>query len=407
MTSLKNNFKTMFKGTLLSQLIPIAFTPVLTRIFTPDDFGLFAFYLSIVTIICAFNSGKYEQSLPLVKNQEQADSLTIATFIVIGVITIFLYIPIYLISLFSFESLNKLGNLIWFLPISAGLMSIYQTLTYWHNRKSNFYRISKNLYIQSLVNVLSSLFMGLMNFKTGLIFGDLFAKLYSSLNLFEVFRKTNWQIIKENYSRYSDSPKFLVPATLLNSSAKQLPIIIFGLLFLPKVIGYLLIAQRVFQGPIGIVSTSLSQALLNKMSVEFKETGNCIHTYNKSLLFLALIPLPAALIIYLFIESLVVTFFGKNWIELSLLIKILLPFYYIYFISGTLNIVLIATGKKKINLLMQTIYFVFTVILIGLCYIFKFNSTQAILAYSITSSLSFLISLCISYKISKGIKNAK
>lgn len=402
MASLKNNFKTMLTGTMLSQLIPIAFTPVLTRIFTPDDFGIFAFYLSIVVIICAFNSGKYEQSIPLVADEEQADNLLVSTLLFIGCITIVLYIIVYLVSLFEISQLNKLGVLIWLLPLSAALMSTYQTLTYWHNRKSNFKKISKNLSIQSLINVLVSLFFGMLGVKAGLVFGDLFAKLYSSINLFGKLEKINWKLIKSNYIQHSDSPKYLVPATLLNATAKQLPIIIFGLLFLPKTIGFLLVAQRVFQSPIGIVSASLSQVLLNKMSVDFREKGNCKSIYNKSFLFLSVLPLPAAVIIYLFIDPLVLFVFGKDWVDLGLLIKILFPFYYIYFISGTLNIVLIASGKKKINLLMQIIYFISTIILILLCYLYKLDSIQAVTIYSITSSISFLIALFFSYQVSRG-----
>lgn len=387
---------------MLSQLIPIVFTPILTRIFTPDDFGVFAFYLSIIVIICAFNSGKYEQSIPLVADEEQADNLLVGTLLFIGCITIFLYIIVYLVSLLEISQLNKLGDLIWLLPLSAALMSIYQTLTYWHNRKSNFKKISKNLSIQSLINVLVSLFFGMLGVKAGLVFGDLFAKLYSSINLFGKLEKINWKLIKSNYIQHIDSPKYLVPATLLSATAKQLPIIIFGLLFLPKTIGFLLVAQRVFQSPIGIVSASLSQVLLNKMSVDFREKGNCKSIYNKSFLFLSALPLPAAVIVYLFIDPLVLFVFGKDWVDLGLLIKILFPFYYIYFISGTLNIVLIASGEKKINLLMQIIYFISTIIMVLLCYLYKLDSIQAVTVYSITSGISFLIALFFSYQVSRG-----
>lgn len=402
MASIRSNFKTMLTGTMLSQLIPIAFTPILTRLFTPDDFGVFAFYLSIVVIVCAFNSGKYEQSIPLVSTDKQADNLLIGTLLIIFGVTVILYIATYFIWLQEITELNKIGNMIWLLPLSAALLSIYQALTYWQNRKSNFKKISKNLTFQSGVNVIVSIVFGLLGSKSGLIYGDFFAKLFSSFNLFGKFEKINWNLIKLSYIKYIDSPKYLVPATLLNATAKQLPIIIFGLLFLPKTIGFLLVAQRVFQSPIGIVSVSLSQVLLNKMSVDFREKGNCKTIYNKAFLFLSLLPIPAAVIIYLFIDKLVILFFGAAWEELGLLIKILFPFYYIYFVSGTLNIVLIAAGKKKINLLMQIIYFIGTIILVLLCYFCELGSIQAVIIYSITSSMSFLIALFFSYRVSRG-----
>lgn len=402
MTSLKKNFKTMLTGTVLSQLIPIVSTPLLTRVFSPDDFGVFAFYLSIVIMICAFNSGKYEQSINLTETEEESDSLLFGTLIIILASTVLLYIIIGLISFIEIEELNKIGKFIWILPISAALLSTYQALTYWHNRKSDFKRISKNLSAQSLVNVTSSLILGIIGIKSGLIIGDLFAKLYSSISLMGSLKDTSWSSVKKNYIKYIDSPKFLVPATLLNASSKQLPIIVFGMLFLPKTIGFLLIAQRVFQSPIGIISQSLSQVLLNRMSSEYRDEGNCKNTFNKSFLFLALLPTPAIFIVYFFIDPLVAFVFGSEWKDLGLLIKILFPFYYIYFIAGTLNIVLIAFGKKKIHLTVQLVYFISTMILIFLCYILKLDSIEAISLYSITGSISFLIALGFSYKVSRG-----
>ena len=392
----------MLTGTIISQLIPIASTPLLTRVFSPSEFGIFAFYLSIVIIICAFNSGKYEQSINLTEDEESADNLLIGTLIIICITTLVLYLVVGLVSIIQIEQLKSIGGLIWLLPISAALLSTYQSLTYWHNRKSNFKKISRNLSIQSLVNVVVSLVFGFFGAKAGLIFGDVFAKLYSSLNLIEKIKGTSWSEIKKSYIKYIDSPKYLVPATLLNASPKQLPIIVFGLLFLPKTIGFLLVAQRVFQSPIGIVSASLSQVLLNRMSTEFREQGDCKKTFNKSFLFLSLLPIPAVFIVYLFIDPLVILVFGSEWAELGLLIKILFPFYYIYFIAGTLNIVLIASGKKKINLLMQLIYFISTAILILLCYFLNLDSIQAVTLYSVTGAISCLIALGFSFKVSRG-----
>lgn len=403
MTSLKKNFKTMLTGTVLSQLIPILSTPILTRVFTPNDFGIFAFYISIVVMICAFNSGKYEQSINLTETEEDADNLLFGTLIIIAVITLILYLLVSVISFIGVQELEKIGKLIWLLPLSAALLSVYQALTYWHNRKSDFKKISKNLYGQSLVNVVTSMMLGAIGIKYGLVIGDFAAKLFSSINLMSRVSNKSWSQVKKNYIKYIDSPKFLVPATLLNASSKQMPIIVFGILFLPKTIGFLLVAQRVFQGPIGIVSQSLSQVLLNKMSSEYRDTGNCKNTFNKSFIFLSVLPIPAVFIVYLFIESLVELVFGKEWKELGLLIKILFPFYYIYFIAGTLNIVLIAFGKKKIHLIVQFVYFISTAILIILCYLLELDSVQAISLYSLTGFISFLVALGFSYKVSRGV----
>ena len=67
------NVITLITGTAIAQAIPIAISPVLTRIYSPDDFGVFALYLSITSIIAIVATGRYELAITLpAKNEEDA-----------------------------------------------------------------------------------------------------------------------------------------------------------------------------------------------------------------------------------------------------------------------------------------------------------------------------------------------
>ena len=59
-------------GIAISQAIPIAISPILTRLFTPNDFGIFALYLSIVSIISIVATGRYELAVILPDNDKDA-----------------------------------------------------------------------------------------------------------------------------------------------------------------------------------------------------------------------------------------------------------------------------------------------------------------------------------------------
>lgn len=45
------NVLTLITGTTIAQAIPIAISPILTRIYTPEDFGVFALFVSLVGFI--------------------------------------------------------------------------------------------------------------------------------------------------------------------------------------------------------------------------------------------------------------------------------------------------------------------------------------------------------------------
>ena len=53
----------LVSGTVLAQLIPILLQPILRRIYTPEQFGLFAVYSSIFSMLVVVAAGKYETTI--------------------------------------------------------------------------------------------------------------------------------------------------------------------------------------------------------------------------------------------------------------------------------------------------------------------------------------------------------
>lgn len=135
---IRNAF-TLMLGTALSQAIPIAIIPILTRIFTPEDFGLLALYGACVAILSVFIAGRYEIAIMLPKSNEDAKILLQASIIITFLIATILFIPI---LFFNKQIANLLGNKniapwLYLLPLSALLTGTYQSLTYWNNRQKN------------------------------------------------------------------------------------------------------------------------------------------------------------------------------------------------------------------------------------------------------------------------------
>ena len=69
-SSYARNVITLMTGTGLAQAIPIAISPILTRLYSPEDFGTFGLYMAIVTIASVLVTGRYELAILLPKNAE-------------------------------------------------------------------------------------------------------------------------------------------------------------------------------------------------------------------------------------------------------------------------------------------------------------------------------------------------
>ena len=64
------NVLTLMTGTTIAQAILIAISPILTRIYTPEDFGMFALYMSVASILLVVETGRYELAIALSKRSE-------------------------------------------------------------------------------------------------------------------------------------------------------------------------------------------------------------------------------------------------------------------------------------------------------------------------------------------------
>ena len=66
------NVLTLMTGTTIAQAIPIAISPILTRLYTPKDFGVLALFVAITSIFGSIANGRYELAIMLPKKDEDA-----------------------------------------------------------------------------------------------------------------------------------------------------------------------------------------------------------------------------------------------------------------------------------------------------------------------------------------------
>ena len=73
-------------GTFLGQLILLLAMPLLTRLFTPEDFGLFGVLGALSGIFGLIMAGRYEFAIPLAAKDEEAAEIVVLA----GLVTVFL-----------------------------------------------------------------------------------------------------------------------------------------------------------------------------------------------------------------------------------------------------------------------------------------------------------------------------
>ena len=101
------NVITLITGTTIAQAIPIAISPILTRINSPEDFGILSIFVSITAIFGSIANGRYELAIVLPKKDEDAINIFALGFIIVSCVSLVLLL---LVVVFNGYCTTLLGN---------------------------------------------------------------------------------------------------------------------------------------------------------------------------------------------------------------------------------------------------------------------------------------------------------
>ncbi len=402
------NVLTLMTGTTIAQAIPIAISPILTRIYTPEDFGLFALYMGIVSIISVVSTGRYELAIMLPKKDENAFNIVILS-VLISVFVSFLFL--FIVIIFNSEITNllkntEISNWLYLVPISILCTGIYQSSNYWVNRKKQYKKLSFNKVLQSGTTASTNLIIRFVTLgPAGLILGNIFGILLSTFflsksiymednSLFKKIKKIKIYLLAK---KYIDFLKYDTIAILVNVSAQQLPNIFFNLFFSVSIAGNYYLTQRILQVPIIFISRAILDVFKEEASSEYNKYGNCKKIYLITLKKLILIGIVPTIILYNYSVDFFVLIFGESWKIAGEYTKIMTPMLYMRFISYPLSFMFYIGKKQKLNLISQILLF----IMIILSFALSSNSVVIIKLISTSFSIFYIYQICVSAHIAK------
>ena len=235
--SLKSEFSknafVLIAGTVAAQSIPILLQPILRRVYSPEDFGALAVYLTLFSIITIAFSLRYEAAIVLPKNNNVAANILSLTFIINIVFAVVLFVVLFLFKSTIVRLIGlpeKYSNYLFFLPVTCLAFSMYQSMNYWLIRKKAFKASANNKIVRRCTEGIVQTGTGFLKIPGGLFLGDLCGNIANTISGL-------WQIKKQGFSfkfisrkkisyvfkRYIDFPKFNLIPTLLSSAATVLP----------------------------------------------------------------------------------------------------------------------------------------------------------------------------------------
>ena len=403
------NILTLVTGTGIAQLVPLAVSPIVTRLYTPEDFGMIALYMSIVSILVVLSSGRYEMAIMLPKNDSDVSGILrlIALLTLCVSFLLLIIICFFANEIAIFLGSEELSSWLYLIPVSIILTVMYQSLNYLAIRASKFKLLASNKVIASTSNASLQLGVGYtLNTPWGLLLGHLASLSFCLYILLKrktirLFFSLSRGDVKSSAREYANFPKYDMPAILVNLSANQLPLVVLGKFFGLGVLGAYSFMYKILMMPVGLISNSVLDVFKQKATSDYNRFGNCRGVYFSTFKHLILISGPIFIVFFIFSPDLFSFIFGSEWKEAGEFARIMAPMFFFKFVTSPLSYTLFVTGKQKQNLKGQVaILFVsLMAVLAGLYFddVFIF-----LVSLSFLNSLIYIFYLFFSYRCSLG-----
>ena len=384
-------------GTSIAQALALLALPFLTRIYTPDDFGLlgsFAALLSMVSIIAAL---RYEVAIPLPEEDSSAFNLVVLSMLCVAFISCITAVVVgALYFLPSIGPINSdLKSVLWLLPVGVALTGLYSTFQYWAVRKKAYSHISRTRIEQSVGGIVTQIVLGLLGVGgVGLVFGQVVINAAGFFGLFRrAFKEASLEIkkisritLKESAYKYRRFPFYSSIESFSNLAGFQLPLIFIAFYAGERELGFLLLIIRVLQGPMSLVGGAITQVYYGH-AAEKAHLGELVVFTRQVLLKLFLIGVLPMLGIALLSPFLTPIIFGANWARAGDLAVIMVPSFFLQFMSAPVSTALYILDKQVVAMFFQIFGFAFR-----LCSVLLFTD-YAVIAYAASSAIFYFLYL--------------
>ena len=262
----------------IAQLIGITLTPIITRLYQPDEFGVVSLFVTIGMVVGVLSALRYDAAVVLPKEETDARSLV---FLSIAITVLFSVLGTMVVALMNWwrpdiMQAGTLGHWVFALPLAWACLGVINTLTTWCTRRKMY---------QSLGNsdIAVAVSSGATRIAAGVAFGS--SILWLMLSAFLGYIVQIAMLSRRNGLKglfgagrpkqaeltalaktYRDFPIYSAPTGLFNRLSQNLPVLLLGLLFAPSAVGFYAIANRLLKMPLSVVSLPLKRVYMQRVA---------------------------------------------------------------------------------------------------------------------------------------------
>lgn len=405
----------MIVGAALAQGLPALVSPILTRIYDPASFGVFAVFTSLAAVLSVICGGRYEMAIMVPRNNVAATNIMVLSVAVAVLISLVAGAYIFAAPRWHFDFLgdSKIYKWLWAVPLSALFIATFRSGGYWLGRHKNFAFFSKIRILQGIAICVLSIALGLtlQSGPGGLILGALGAQLtVATIALYHILRRTKYKPslsrLRAQAYRYRKYPTISMPSALLDTFTQQLPVLWLANIFDATTVGFYNLGIRVITAPVSIISASVGQVYMQRIAECInKNPSRTAAELRIAFTKLLVIGCVAFLPIFFFGDPLFGWIFGEQWRIAGVYCEILSVSTLVKFVVSPLSTVFVVAERHWMIARWQMTYLCVTVMALYLGSSYSMYNMLWLLAA--TDVFLYALYLYLMIRLTVAISNTK
>ena len=381
----------------MGQVLLLAAMPILTRLFTPEAFGLFGVLAAINGIFGLVMSGRYEFGIPLADSNKKAAALIVLGTIVVAGLSLvsFLIVWAFGAQLAAATEMHALNKLLWLVPLILLITGLGQPFEYLSIRRetmrlnglSRFAQLGGQAVFQTLFGLLGAGPLGLtIGYAAGYL-GRL-CVLATTLpkSVWSEITATQFSEVRSVARAFRRYPAYSMPSSLLRSATQFSPTIVLAVIYGPGVAGGFDLAQRILTVPVRLISSGASQVFLAETA--HRDPSGVRQLFRQTVPRFLVVGIVGMAPIFIAGPFLFATIFGEPWREAGSFAQALAALQLSRFVSVPVSQVFNIFQRQDLDLQSSllnalAIAAAFAVVVAG-----DYDPISAVLAYSLASAIS-------------------
>lgn len=401
-------------GTAGAQAITMLFSPIITRMYGPEAFGVMGTFSAMTNIIIPVAALTYPIAIVLPKRHEEAKVIMKLSMLVALILSSLSLIAImfFKADISSLFKLDDISNYLYFVPFVIIFAAFMQIMEQWLIRTKQFSINARATFYQSFIVNLSKvgigyfypvaqvliIFTAISNGLRGLMM-FLFSKKTKHFNDKEVTQETIR--MKEIAKKYYDFPVYRAPQDLLDSFQQSFPVVLLTMFFGPAATGFYTIGRTVLRLPSNLIGKAVGDVFYPRIAEAANNNEDMAKLIKKGTYALAAVGLIPYGLIMLFGPYLFSFVFGSEWETAGEYARWIAIWSYFGLMNRPSIRSLPVLNAQRFHLFFTLTITVLKLLLIVLAYYFFKSDIVAIALFCLAGVISNVILIYVSIGLSK------